>query len=80
MNSMSFKTTSQKSTQIRSKCNWFGYCKKSTLDILFNFEKQWGSQNTIEKLVLDDKEITDLAHILIHIGILSSTFQKKTGT
>ena len=35
------------------------------------------SQNTIEKLVVDDKEITDLTHILIHIGILSSTFQKK---
>ena len=32
-----------------------------------NLEKQRGSQNTIKKLVTDDKEITEQTHILEHI-------------
>ena len=33
----------------------------------WNLEKQRGSQNTIKKLVVDDKEITEQTHILEHI-------------
>ena len=33
-----------------------------------NLEKQRESQNTIKKLVVDDKDITDQTHILEHIS------------
>ena len=45
-------------------------------------EKQQGSQNTIKKLVVDDKEITDQTHILEHIRefyeTLFKTWEQKT--
>ena len=47
-----------------------------------NLEKQLGSQNTIKKLVVDDKEITDQTHILEHIRkfyeTLFKTWEQKT--
>ena len=49
-----------------------------------NLEKQQGSQNTIKKLVVDDKEITDQTLILEHIREFYETLFKKrkqeTGT
>ena len=40
--------------RIRSKCNWYEHSEKS-----INIEKQRGVQNTIKKLIVDDKETTD---------------------
>ena len=45
--------------RIRSKCNWYEHGEKSKHFFFLNLEKQQGSQNTIKKLVVDDKEITD---------------------
>ena len=44
--------------RIGSKCDWYEYGEKST-NFFLNLEKQRGSQNTIKKLVIDDKEITE---------------------
>ena len=41
-----------------------------------NLEKQLGSQNTIKKLVVDDKEITDQIYILKHIREFYETLPK----
>ena len=41
-----------------------------------NLEKQRGSQNTIKKLVIDDKEITEQTHILEHIREFYETLFK----
>ena len=54
------------STRMRSKCDWYEHGQKSTKFFL-NLEKQRGSQNTIKKLVDDDKEITGQTHIIEHI-------------
>ena len=40
-------------------------------------EKQSGAQNTIKKLIVDDKEITDQTHILEYIRELYETLFKK---
>ena len=45
-------------TRIRSKCDWYEHGEKSTISFL-NLGKQRGSQNTIKKLVVNDKEITE---------------------
>ena len=63
-------------TRIRSKCDWYEHGEKSTIFFL-NLEKQQGSQNTLKKLVVDDKEITDQTHILEHIREFYETFFKK---
>ena len=52
-----------KGIRIRSKCDWYEQSEKSKKHFL-NLEKQRGSQNTIKKLVIDDKEITEQTHIL----------------
>ena len=44
--------------RIRSKCNWYEHGEKSK-HFFLNLEKQRGSQSTIKKLVVDDKEITN---------------------
>ena len=44
-------------TRIRSKYDWYEDGEKSTL--FFGLEKQRGSQNTIKKLAVDDKQITE---------------------
>ena len=49
--------------KIRSKCDCYEHNEKSAKFFL-NLEKQRGEQNTIKKLTVDDKEITDQAHIL----------------
>ena len=41
-----------------------------------NLEKQRGSQNTIKKLIVDDKEITEQTHILEHIREFYETLFK----
>ena len=68
-------------TRIRSKCDWYEHNEKSTIFFL-NLEKQQGSQNTIKKLVVDDKEITEQTQILEHIrefyGTLFKTREQKT--
>ena len=42
-----------------------------------NLEKQRGAQNTIKKLIVDDKEIIDQTHILEYIRELYETLFKK---
>ena len=61
--------------RIRSKCDWYEHGEKSTKFFL-NLEKQGGSQNTIKKLVIDDKEMTEQAHILEHIRQFYETLFK----
>ena len=61
--------------RIRSKCDWYEHGEKSPIFFL-NVEKQRGSQNTIKKLVTDDKEITEQAHILEHIREFYETLFK----
>ena len=67
--------------RIRSKCDWYKHGQKST-NFFLNLEKQRGSQNTIKKLVIDDKEITEQTHILEHIRefykTLFNTREQKT--
>ena len=62
-------------TRIRSKCDWYEHGKKS-IKFFLNLEKQRGSQNTIKKLVVDDKEITEQTHILEHIREFYETLFK----
>ena len=52
--------------RIRSKYKWYEHSEKSTKFFL-NLEKQRGAQNTIKKLIVDDKEIIDQTHILEYI-------------
>ena len=61
--------------RIRSKCDWYEYGEKLT-NFFWNLEKQQGSQNTIKKLVIDDKEITEQTHILEHIREFYKTLFK----
>ena len=57
---MQFTTT--EGTRIRSEYNWYEHSEKSTKPFL-NLEKQRGAQNSIKKLIVDDKETTDQTHI-----------------
>ena len=41
-----------------------------------NLEKQRGSQNTIKKLIVGDKEITDQTHIVEHLREFYETLFK----
>ena len=61
--------------RIRSKCDRYEHGEKSTKFFL-NLEKQGGSQNTIKKLVIDDKETTEQTHILEHIREFYETLFK----
>ena len=49
--------------RIRSKCHWYERSEKLRR-FVSNVEKQQGVQNTIKKLIVDDKEITDQGRIL----------------
>ena len=62
-------------TRIKSKCDWYEHGEKSKIFSL-NLEKQRLSQNTVKKLVVDDKEITDQTHILEHIKEFYETLFK----
>ena len=62
--------------RIRSKWNWYEHGEKSK-HLFFNLEKQRGSQNTIKKLVVDDKEITNQTLISERIREFYETFFKK---
>ena len=42
-----------------------------------NLEKQRGSQNTIKKLVIDDKGITEQTHILKHREFYENLFKTQ---
>ena len=61
--------------RIRSKCDWYEHGEKSP-NFFLNLEKQRGSQNTIKKLVIDDKEITEQTYILEHIREFYETLFK----
>ena len=65
-----------KGIRIRSKCDWYEHRKKSTKFFL-NLEKQRGAQNTIKKLIVDDKEMIDKIHILEYIRELYETLFNK---
>ena len=56
---------------------WLVWTWWKIYNFFFNLEKQQGSQNTIKKLVVDDKEIIDQTHILEHIREFYETFFKK---
>ena len=62
--------------RIRNKCNWYELREKSTKFFL-NLEKQPGSQNTIKKLIVEDKKTTDQTHILECIKEFYETLFKK---
>ena len=62
--------------RIRSKCNWYEHGENSK-HFFFNLEKQRGSQNTIKKLVVDDKEITNQTLISERIREFYETLFKK---
>ena len=62
--------------RIRSKCEWYEHSQKSTKFFL-NLEKQRGAQNTIKKLIVDDKEIIDQTHILEYIREFYETLFKN---
>ena len=51
------------------------HSEKST-SFYLNLEKQWGSQNAIKELIVDDKETTDQTHILewMYKSILWNSF------
>ena len=77
---MKFTTTSQKAHVLGANATGMNTAKKST-NFFLNLEKQRGSQNTIKKLVADNKEITDKTHILEHIEFyeaLCKTLEQKT--
>ena len=61
--------------RIRSKCNWYEHGEKSRKFFL-NLDKQRGPQNSIKKLVIDNKEMTEQTHILEHIREFSETLFK----
>ena len=65
--------------RIRSKCDWYEHSEKSAKFFL-NLEKQRGPQNTIKKVIVDDKEIIDQTHILEDIREFYKTLFKKTQT
>ena len=44
---------------------------------MLNLEKQWGAQNTIKKLIIDDTEVTDQTCILNHIKDFYEALFKK---
>ena len=62
--------------RIRSKCNWYKRGEKSK-HFFLNLEKQRGSQSTIKKLVVDDKEITNQTLISERIREFYETLFKK---
>ena len=62
--------------RIRSKWNWYEHYEKSTKFFL-NLEKQRGAQNTIKKLIVDDKKIIDQTHILEYIREFYETLFKN---
>ena len=63
---------------------WLAWTWQKIDKFLFEFRKKRGSQNTIKKDVIDDKEITEQTYILEHIRerefyeTLSKTQEKKT--
>ena len=74
---MQFTTTSQKVYVLEANAaNWYEHSEKSTKFFL-NLEKQRGAQNTVEKLIVDDKETTDQTHILECIKEFYETLFKK---
>ena len=62
--------------RVRNKCNWYKHNEKST-KICLNLEKQRGAQNTLKKLIVDDKETTDQTRILECIKEFYETLFKK---
>ena len=62
---MKFPTTSQKAHELEANTTGMNMAKNRQFFFL-NLEKQRGSQKTIRKLVVDDKEITEQTHILEH--------------
>ena len=73
---MQFTTTSQKAYVLEANVTGYELREKSTKFFL-NLEKQPGSQNTIKKLIVEDKKTTDQTHILECIKEFYETFFKK---
>ena len=71
---MKFTTTLQKAYKLEANVTGMNMAKNH--QFFLNLEKQWGSQNRIKKLVIDDKEITEEAHILEHIREFYKTLSK----
>ena len=66
----------QKLFVLEANANGMKIKKKSTKFFL-NLEKQRGAQNTIKKLIVDDKEMIDKIHILEYIRELYETLFNK---
>ena len=72
---MKYTTISQKAYELEVNVTGMNMAKNRQI-FFFNLEKQGGSQNTIKKLVIDDKEITEQTHILEHIREFYETLFK----
>ena len=70
---MKFMTTLQRSHELGANATGMNMAKNQ--QVFLNLERQWGPQNTMEKLV-DDKEITDQTHILENISEFYETLFK----
>ena len=75
---MKFTTTLQEAHELGANVTGMNMTKNGQFFFL-NLEKPRGSQNTIKKLSVDDKEITDQTYSRTHQRILRNSFQ-NTGT
>ena len=62
--------------KIRSKCEWYEHGEKTT-KFFFNLEKMRGVQNRVQKLVVEEKEITDPKEISKNIKAFYETLFKQ---
>ena len=72
------KTKLNVTLQMHHKCEWYEHSEKPTKFFL-NLEKQRGAQNTMKKLIVDDKEIIDQTHILGYVREFYETQTKSCG-
>ena len=61
---------------IRSKCDQYEHSEKSA-EFFLDLKEERGAQNTIKKLIVDDKETTDQTHILEFIKESYETLLKN---
>ena len=74
---MQFATTIQKAYVLEANATGINTVKDQK-KFFFNLEKQQGAQNTIKKLLVDDKETADQAHILECIKeVYQNIFKKR---
>ena len=68
---------SAKGIEVRSKCQWYEECEKST-KIFLNIEKTKATQDTVKKLEIDNKEIENSVGINKELErFLENLFKQK---